>query len=276
MYFSIFRDVTAMPRDVDAFLRPDPLINNVPLGLLERMRRGINFKDYCLFVVRDEAHQVVQYAHLLPPNPLCLAAGNGIEALKHGIQTAGISYPRVQGRKELVEAFLDSGMKDHRVHVERQGLYKLTRLLPHRPTGASFEHASPADLEMLVDWAIAFRNECNLPGADRTESVVHIKERIDAGDIFVLRYEGAVVSTVSAGRVLPKGRSIGFVYTPHEHRRKGYAEELTARVTAFLLQNGNEYCCLFTQLDNKTSNRIYQNIGYEWVCEFLSVTTAES
>jgi hypothetical protein len=34
-----------------------------------------------------------------------------------------------------------------------------------------------------------------------------------------------------------------------------------------MLDSGRSFCSLFTDLSNPTSNRIYQNIGYNPVCD---------
>jgi predicted GNAT family acetyltransferase len=65
----------------------------------------------------------------------------------------------------------------------------------------------------------------------------------------------------------PSGVRIGPVYTPPDLRGRGYASALTAELSAELLAGGRDYCFLYTDLANPTSNRIYQAIGYEFVCE---------
>jgi hypothetical protein len=74
------------------------------------------------------------------------------------------------------------------------------------------------------------------------------------------------------GRKLKHGRTVGFVYTPPDKRGKGYATELVALLSQRILKDGYSYCCLFTDLANPISNRIYQRIGYEWVDEFRKYT----
>ena len=61
----------------------------------------------------------------------------------------------------------------------------------------------------------------------------------------------------------PTGIRIGPVYTPPEHRRRGYATTLVADQSAWLLEQGHRACFLYTDLANPTSNRIYVEIGYE-------------
>ena len=62
--------------------------------------------------------------------------------------------------------------------------------------------------------------------------------------------------------------TIGGVYTPPEHRRKGYATALVARLSQHLLGLGYQFVNLFTDLSNPTSNSIYCKIGYNPVCDF--------
>ena len=57
------------------------------------------------------------------------------------------------------------------------------------------------------------------------------------------------------------------MYTPPELRRRGYASALVARLTQHLLDGGRDFCFLYTDLANPTANRIYRNIGYEFVAE---------
>ncbi|MBA3402395.1 MAG: GNAT family N-acetyltransferase [Actinobacteria bacterium] len=69
------------------------------------------------------------------------------------------------------------------------------------------------------------------------------------------------------GGKTPNGIRLGPVYTPPERRRRGYASALTAAVSAERLAAGRQFCFLYTDLDNPTSNKIYTNIGYEPVCD---------
>ena len=63
---------------------------------------------------------------------------------------------------------------------------------------------------------------------------------------------------------------VGPVYTPTEHRRHGYAGALTSRVSAEILAQGNQ-ACLYTDLGNPTSNKIYHQAGYRPVADFVDV-----
>jgi len=57
------------------------------------------------------------------------------------------------------------------------------------------------------------------------------------------------------------------VYTPPEIGRRGYATECVAKLSKHLLEEGNKFCFLFTDLMNRISNSIYQKIGYRPVID---------
>lgn len=63
---------------------------------------------------------------------------------------------------------------------------------------------------------------------------------------------------------------VGPVYTPPEHRGRGYAGAAVAEVSRRVLEAGLRVC-LFTDQANPTSNRIYQRLGYRPVAHMVSL-----
>lgn len=61
------------------------------------------------------------------------------------------------------------------------------------------------------------------------------------------------------------------MYTPPEHRNRGYASAVVARLSQAILDGGKSFCTLFTDLGNPTSNRIYRKLGYVGVADFLDI-----
>ena len=78
---------------------------------------------------------------------------------------------------------------------------------------------------------------------------------------------GQVVSLSGFGGPTPNGIRIGPVYTPPEHRGRGYATTLVADLSRHQLTGGRRLCFLHTDLANLTSNAIYVRIGYRRVCD---------
>lgn len=65
----------------------------------------------------------------------------------------------------------------------------------------------------------------------------------------------------------PSGIRVAPVYTPPQERGRGYATALVADLSRLLLQSGRRSCFLFTDLDNRTTNHIYPEIGYRPVAD---------
>jgi predicted GNAT family acetyltransferase len=87
--------------------------------------------------------------------------------------------------------------------------------------------------------------------------------------------DGEPVSMAGFSGPTPHGIRIGPVYTPPERRRRGYASALVAALSAKLLAEGRDYCFLYTDLANPTSNKIYTDVGYEHVCESVELVFDE-
>lgn len=79
--------------------------------------------------------------------------------------------------------------------------------------------------------------------------------------------DGRASSIAGYGGQTPNGMRIGPVYTPPALRRRGYAGALVAALTQHLLDTGCQYCFLYTDLANPTSNGVYTGVGYDLVCE---------
>ena len=74
----------------------------------------------------------------------------------------------------------------------------------------------------------------------------------------------------------PSSARIGPVYTPPEHRRRGYAGAATAALSRLLLAEGRHFCTLFADLANPTAGGIYRTIGFRPVRKFDEVTLSQS
>ena len=79
---------------------------------------------------------------------------------------------------------------------------------------------------------------------------------------------GQPVAMAAKVRPTRNGMTISLVYTPPEQRRHGYATACVAALSQQLLDEGWQFCTLFTDLANPTSNSIYQKIGYQPVADF--------
>jgi predicted GNAT family acetyltransferase len=147
----------------------------------------------------------------------------------------------------------------------RSRIYQLQDVrMPTRPASGQLRLATRADIELVVDWLSAFAGETR---SGAPSGRIFAENHVNNRSFFIWEDEGEPrTSAVYAGKT-PNGVRIGFVYTPPEHRGRGYASSCVAAVSRKALDSGNRFCCLYTDLSNPTSNNIYQRLGYEAVCD---------
>ena len=143
-------------------------------------------------------------------------------------------------------------------------LFRLDELTPPAPAPGTARPATDAEVGLLTEWLEAF---CVEVGIDEPMSGQDSTRRsIEEGRRFVWDAAGEVVCDVGHNVAVGGQVRIGPVYTPPVHRGRGYASNLTAHVTARIIERGL-VPTLFTDLTNPTSNGIYQALGYRKVAD---------
>ena len=141
-----------------------------------------------------------------------------------------------------------------RIHETRK---VVDAVLP-APSG-SFRRATPDDHNLLTAWTAVFVSEARLPEPVDAGRVV--QDGIDRGRLHVWDDGGPVSMAAWTGKT-PNGVRINFVYTPREQRGKGYATACVAGLSRQLLEQGNAFCWLYTDLSSTASPNIFKRIGY--------------
>lgn len=123
--------------------------------------------------------------------------------------------------------------------------------------------AGADDARIVHRWTHEFAAEA--VAGDAPPSLPAIARKLESNLAWLWCDEtGTPVSYVGASPAAFGVQRIGPVYTPPEHRGHGYASAATAGVAADLDQRPDvDQVCLFTDLANETSNRIYRAIGFE-------------
>jgi len=145
-----------------------------------------------------------------------------------------------------------------------QRLYRLTQV--DRPVGipGNARLVTENDAETLTQWIQEYYREATpweMPTFEQIRE--NAENRIPLRLTFFWEVEGKAVAMAALARPSARGIAVNTVYTAPEHRRHGYATALVAAVSAEGLGRGKEFCILYTDLTNATSNSIYQKIGYK-------------
>jgi predicted GNAT family acetyltransferase len=166
-----------------------------------------------------------------------------------------------------------TGRNAERILLE--GVWELTKVqeVP-TPRGAA-RIATPDDRELLREWLRAFAEEALPPEHPWDE--VHADLDIDLrlagrGGSYWLWEDETPVSVSGQREVTSVGSRVGPVYTPPEHRGRGYATRLVAELSVARLAAGDPALFLYTDMANPTSNAIYSRVGYVKVCDAAEYT----
>jgi predicted GNAT family acetyltransferase len=222
----------------------------------------------------EEQNQVKLAAFMTPPWPLLLYAEKTpqntlwsffIDYLMNKL----ISLSGVNAKKELSDPFAhqwcikNNSKKNVKMHMRFFSLHQVQHITP---CGGSLLQADTTHRDLILEWAQQFNKEVQI---DENEQFIesHIDYTIRTGNAF-LWIDNKPVCMTFRERPHEHGVSIGYVYTPKEHRGHGYATNCVAAVSKRSLIEGYSHCTLFADAANPTSNSIYQKIGYRYLCDY--------
>jgi RimJ/RimL family protein N-acetyltransferase len=281
-----YPDVDGFWQVSEALLTADPVINTVPITVLNSLLRGSRFgEDQPLLLTAhntsDSDGDLVGAAFCTPPFPLHVGAlpVRAMPAVVDRLTAMGASPTGATGLRPQVEAFAAAWTARAGVAVtERmdQRLYRLGTLEPPTDVPGESSLITEADVELVAAWRGAFTAEVG-PQHGRQQSRAQLarftRDRLAAGHgQFFWLVDGVPVSLAAVNAPNSGMSRIGSVYTPPRERGHGYASAVTAAASRWALDQGAEHVLLYTDLANPTSNAIYQRIGYRPVADFLDVT----
>ena len=275
-----FDDPAAFREVVTPFLFRDEARHNLILGLLSNLvQRPPVYELFDLWLVSD-GEDVAGAALRTPPFNLVLAqpaSPAGLDALVDRLLDEGQELPGVVAALPELDAFVSAwtaATDTDATIVLRQGIYELRDVLPLPSAPGAARPATLDDRDLVIRWMRAFADEAlpEEPEGDRQTAIVEGRlQATDSSGIWLWEDDRTIVSMSGYGSETPNGIRIGPVYTPPEHRGRGYATSLVADQSRWLLDAGRTFCFLYTDLDNPTSNALYRRIGYRQIAESAEV-----
>jgi len=256
----------------EAWLSEHESQNSLPLGLALRLRDGSRSADRGTRCFSIEGGGRLEGAALQTPGRSVIFTGMGREAARFAAKAlpqhlealVGCVGPR-QVTDEVAQVWTAEQPGRLTLHSNLR-LFELTELTPPDAVPGSLRRATEEDLELCRRWLYAFGMDCNLPEAVPGRLPERVPQ-IEEGSLYLWEVDGRPVACAAWARPTSEGITIGFVYTPAQWRKRGYASNLVAALSAGLL-DGSLYAParkrvnLFTDLANPTSNSIYRKLGY--------------
>jgi len=246
---------------LDAVVAADPVRHTIVATIAQDVRDGS--AGWCAY---DGAATAARSSPALP-----VTVTDGWSDLRE-LAGALAELPDVRclrGPVEVVDELL-ARLGRPAVHTVDERLFRCDEVVPPAGVPGRGRRATAADHELLASWRPAFLVDVFGRVPPGTDLAAWPAQAVRSGTWLWQDAAGRVVSQAAARTSLGGAVRIGGVYSPPEHRGRGFASAVTAALTGEILARG-EVPVLFTDLANPTSNRIYQAIGYRAVEDGRSV-----
>jgi ribosomal protein S18 acetylase RimI-like enzyme len=279
MYVKFYKDISKFIEISYDFLIEREAENNLIFGLLNALKdnpfRYGEENPILTAVFKDEDIKLISIR--TPPFSQVLSYTNDIDSIDVLIERLNEKQyilPGVLGGKDATTRFVKLWTELNSLEFKlaaNERIYRLTEVDNSTLGNRDFVLASEAFEELILHWAKDFIIEAFAESQQETEkylsSINRLKDDVKNKKFYLLIDKNEPVSMVREAMKTPNGTSINYVYTPPHLRRRGYATECVAKLSKKLLERGNKFCFLFTDLMNPTSNSIYQKVGYRPVID---------
>jgi GNAT superfamily N-acetyltransferase len=262
-----------------AFLAAEPVQNTVALTVLDRLSAHPNAfgsEPPRFGWWRPDPQGPVRGAFLQTPpfGPrLCVMPARACTELAQALHRTGVPLGCVSGEKTTVTVFARAWEEVTGATGRpgtREVLYRMAEPVAPDPVPSGGPRpADESDHRLLVAWSAAFATESGALIAEDLDAAV--RQRIAVGSFHLWVDQGRPVCFAGASPVVAGMSRIGPVYTPQELRGRGYASGLVAAVSAHASAQGAAEVLLYADQANRTSNSVYQKLGYRPVQEALSI-----
>lgn len=279
MSILFFDEADAFLARTEALLEQAEAENNIILGIAQSLKRNpkeINQEMTFLAVQKQE--KLLACGLCTPPRPLNLFAPPEVKPeaflpqLIVSLQRKKAIIPGVNAPSHIAKAFAEAWCNAHDCTFElklHSKVYRLDHLSSVPPVSGHLRKMHIGDLLTLQKWMHEFSLEAM--GIDEADQAMqHTLKKFEREELYVWE-DKSIVCMAAASRPTNNGITINYVYTPPEHRQKGYASACVGALSQKMLDNGYQFCALFADQQNPTSNKIYQRMGYKALEDFMNI-----
>jgi uncharacterized protein len=262
-----FTDPDEYAKCIVPLLETNEVENSLFLTALESIQSDPNPRPAVMLQFREGEETIAAAFYrdrfLIVTRGLEEAAANPLATYLHN---ENVELPGVIGPSSSTEPFAAAWSRIRGCEAELmmdQGLYWLKALDWPAPIPGRMRAMRMDDIPLVAQWILDFQREAVPHDAETLEGAWKKAEaRSHHNMTFIWETEGVPVSMAALARPTRHGITLTAAYTPPEYRGRGYATALVAFVTDEGLKRGKEFCSLYTDLANRTSNSIYPKIGY--------------
>lgn len=268
----VYEEIVNFKEEVTPFLEKNELENNLILGVLQMVHQPIFMgiakqgeEIAVVFLQTEEKKQIIVATSEM--------AEEDIVELAKKLAEVYPNVPGLIGNKKIVQRLAEeiAVLENKKTTVAmEQGIYELKQVKKKWNGDGVFREVNSDELTLIEQWIYQFCEDVNLP-TTKEEAKQTAHTLITNHRLFGLEVDGKLVSVAAKTRPTKNNITVNFVYTPKEERKKGYASNCVAALSQRMLDEGYKTTTLYTDLANPTSNKIYQEIGYEQIAESVLI-----
>ncbi|PEU76421.1 GNAT family N-acetyltransferase [Bacillus cereus] len=268
----VYEEILTFKKEVTPFLEKNEQENNLILGVLQMVQQPI-----FMGVAKQEEEIAVVFLQTEEKKQIIVATTEmkkeDIVELAKKLEKVYPNVPGLIGNKKIVQRLAEeiAVLENKKTTVAmEQGIYELKQVKKKWNGDGVFREVSSEDLLLIEQWIYQFCEDVNLP-TTKEEAKQTAHTFITNRHLFGLEVDGKLVSVAAKTRPTTNNITVNFVYTPKEARKKGYASSCVAALSQRMLDEGYNTTTLYTDLANPTSNKIYQEIGYEKIMDSVLI-----
>ncbi|SCM96041.1 Uncharacterized protein BWINRASL_03252 [Bacillus mycoides] len=268
----VYEEVLRFKEDVTPFLAENEQENNLILGVLQAAQEPL-----FMCVAKQGEEIAVVFLQTVEKKQMIVATSEMAEEdIVELAKKLAEVYPNASGligNKKIVQRLAEeiAVLENKKTTVAmEQGIYELKQVKKKWNGDGIFREVSSDKLTLIEQWIYQFCEDVKLP-TTKEEAKQTAHTLITNRRLFGLEVDGKLVSVAAKTRPTTNNITVNFVYTPKEARKKGYASSCVAALSQRMLDEGYKTTTLYTDLANPTSNKIYQEIGYEKMMESVLI-----
>ncbi|QBP39972.1 GNAT family N-acetyltransferase [Paenisporosarcina antarctica] len=278
MKFFQYESVQEFEEKAQPYLTKNEDLYSLFSGVLQGIKVG--HYDNPLMVAIENEGRVVALFQMTPPHPLNMIIIN--EAIMDDILTFAsneffakrIPILSAIGLKSVVTKFAYKWQELTQfksIVLMDQGIYRLDEVnTTLKKSSGSWRYAREDEAALIEEWYVAFGNDAGIENPPMEVVKERVIQFLENQEVFFWEDDEKIVSMMKKARPTEHGVTVSFVYTPQDERKKGYARTLVAAGSEELLKV-YDFCVLYTDMMNPTSNKIYQEIGYQKIADSIHI-----
>ncbi|MDA1883288.1 GNAT family N-acetyltransferase [Bacillus cereus group sp. BY105LC] len=268
----VYEEIVNFKEEVTPFLEKNEQENNLILGVLQMVHQPI-----FMGIAKQGEEIAVVFLQTEEKKQIIVATSEMVEEdiveLAKKLAEVYPDVPGLIGNKKIVQRLAEeiAVLENKKTTVAmEQGIYELKQVKKKWNGDEVFREVNSDELTLIEQWIYQFCEDVNLP-TTKEEAKQTAHTLITNHRLFGLEVDGKLVSVAAKTRPTKNNITVNFVYTPKEERKKGYASNCVAALSQRMLDEGYKTTTLYTDLANPTSNKIYQEIGYEQIAESVLI-----